>query len=129
MRLRSVSKAVSGADFLARLDPRARAIEEPSSLRAAEDRHQGSEHAGVAQPILAIVVSTARSLFRRRHLHAIGRRFILAVNFSPNCGYLERFVGRFASSALVVKAAISFVVSIGYFLTPKLTSVAVRVTD
>jgi hypothetical protein len=57
--LRSVSKTVSGTDFLARLDPRARAIEEPSSLRADEDRHQGSEHAGVAQPILAIVVSTA----------------------------------------------------------------------
>ena len=54
---------------------------------------------------------------------------LLAVIFSPIASRLERLVGRFASSALVVVTAIVVIAGIGYFLTIELTSVAVRITD
>jgi len=55
--------------------------------------------------------------------------FLLAVIFSPIASRLERFVGRFASSFLVVVTAIMVIAGIGYFLTVELTSVAVQITD
>jgi predicted PurR-regulated permease PerM len=54
---------------------------------------------------------------------------LLAVIFSPVASRLDRFVGRFVSAALVVVAAVTIVVGIGYFVTVELTSVAVQVTD
>jgi predicted PurR-regulated permease PerM/methanogenic corrinoid protein MtbC1 len=54
---------------------------------------------------------------------------LLAVIFSPIASRLERFVGRFASSFLVVVTAIMVIAGIGYFLTIELTSVAVQITD
>lgn len=54
---------------------------------------------------------------------------LLAVIFSPIASRLERFVGRFASSFLVVVTAIMVIAGIGYFLTVELTSVAVQITD
>jgi predicted PurR-regulated permease PerM/methanogenic corrinoid protein MtbC1 len=104
-------------------------MEEPSSLRANEDRHESPEQAGASQPILAIVISTAVLYFAKDIFMPLAVASLLAVIFSPIASHLERFVGRFASSALVVITAISFVVSIGYFLTLELTSVAVQVTD
>ena len=54
---------------------------------------------------------------------------LLAVIFSPIASRLDRFVGNFVSAALVVIAAVTIVVGIGYFLTVELTAVAVQVTD
>ena len=104
-------------------------MKEASLLRAEEDRQESSAHAGVSQPILAIVISTAVLYFAKDIFMPLAIASLLAVIFSPIAGHLERLVGRFASSALVVVTTISFVVSIGYFLTLELTSVAVQVTD
>jgi predicted PurR-regulated permease PerM len=104
-------------------------MDEASSVRADEDRLENSEQAGASKPILAIVISTAVLYFAKDIFMPLAVASLLAVIFSPIANHLERFVGRFASSALVVITAISFVVSIGYFLTLELTSVAVQVTN
>ena len=54
---------------------------------------------------------------------------ILAVIFSPIAGRLERFVGRFVSSALVVATTVVAIAMLAYFLVVQLTAVAVGVTD
>ncbi len=54
---------------------------------------------------------------------------ILAVIFSPIAGRLERFVGRFVSSALVVVTTVVAIAMLAYFLVVQLTAVAVGVTD
>jgi len=104
-------------------------MEETASLRVDEDHHQAAAYAGSSQPILAIVISTAVLYFAKDIFIPLAIASLLAVIFSPVANRLEQFLGRFASSALVVVAAISIVVSVGYFLTVELTSVAVRTTD
>src|SRR5271166_7147240 len=104
-------------------------MDEALSLKADQDRHETPVHASVSQPILAIVVSTAVLYFAKDIFIPLAIASLLAVIFSPVAGHLEHFVGRFASSAIVVVTAISIVVSMGYFLTVELTSVAVRITD
>ena len=54
---------------------------------------------------------------------------ILAVIFSNIASRLERFIGRFASSALVVATVVFAIVALTYFLAVQLTAVAVGVTD
>jgi predicted PurR-regulated permease PerM len=96
-------------------------MEEAASLRVDEDRHQPPIHTGASQTILAIVISTAVLYFAKDIFIPLAIASLLAVIFSPVAGRLEQFIGRFASSALVVVAAISIVVSVGYFLTVELT--------
>jgi len=104
-------------------------MEEASLLKADEDRHETPAQAGASQPILAIVISTAVLYFAKDIFIPLAIASLLAVIFSPVAGRLEHFIGRFASSALVVITAISIVVSMGYFLTVELTSVAVQTAD
>ncbi len=54
---------------------------------------------------------------------------ILAVIFSNIASRLEQFIGRFASSALVVITVVFAVAALTYFLAVQLTAVAVGVTD
>jgi predicted PurR-regulated permease PerM/methanogenic corrinoid protein MtbC1 len=104
-------------------------MDEALSLKADEDRRETPAHAGVSQPIVAIVVSTAVLYFAKDIFIPLAIASLLAVIFSPVAGHLEHLVGRFASSAIVVVTAISIVLSMAYFLTVELTSVAVRTTD
>ena len=90
------------------------------------DRDDGFE-GGVARPILAAIVATVVLHFAKDILLPLAMASILAVAFSPIAGRLERFVGRFLSAALVALSAIAAIGAIGYFLTVKLTSVAVDV--
>ena len=83
----------------------------------------------MAQPLLAVIVTTAVLYFARDILIPLAVAVLLAVIFSPIASRLERFVGRFASSFLVVVTAIMVIAGIGYFLTVELTSVAVQITD
>jgi predicted PurR-regulated permease PerM len=106
-------------------------VESPSTtlLPIEGDGDEGLEPGGAAQPILAVVITTAVLYIARDILIPLAVASLLAVIFSPIAGRLERFVGRFASSFLVVVTAIMFIVCIGYFLTVELTSVAVQITD
>ncbi len=54
---------------------------------------------------------------------------VLSVIFSPVATRLERFIGRFASSALVVATAVIAIAVLAYFLAVQLTAVAVNVTE
>ena len=54
---------------------------------------------------------------------------ILAVIFSNIASRLERFIGRFASSALVVATVVIAIVGLTYFLAVQLTAIAEGVTD
>jgi predicted PurR-regulated permease PerM/methanogenic corrinoid protein MtbC1 len=98
-------------------------------LPIGSDRDEGLEPRGAAQPLLAVIVTTAVLYFARDILIPLAVALLLAVIFSPIASRLERLVGRFASSFLVVVTAIMVIAGIGYFLTVELTSVAVQITD
>jgi predicted PurR-regulated permease PerM/methylmalonyl-CoA mutase cobalamin-binding subunit len=93
------------------------------------DRDDAAESGGATQPILAVIVTTAVLYLARDILIPLAVASLLAVFFSPIASRLERFVGRLASSLLVVVTAIVLIAGIGYFLTIELTSVAIRMTD
>jgi predicted PurR-regulated permease PerM/methanogenic corrinoid protein MtbC1 len=106
-------------------------LETPSTapFPIGSDRDEGREPGGAAQPLLAVIVTTAVLYFARDILIPLAVALLLAVIFSPIASRLERFVGRFARSFLVVVTAIMVIAGIGYFLTVELTSVAVQITD
>ena len=94
--------------------------------------HEQDERAdglGGAGPILAIILATVVLSLAKEILMPLTMAALLAVIFSPIASRLDRFVGNFISAALVVIAAVTIVVGIGYFLTVELTAVAVQVTD
>jgi predicted PurR-regulated permease PerM/methylmalonyl-CoA mutase cobalamin-binding subunit len=82
-----------------------------------------------ARPILAVIIATAVFALARTILLPLAMASILAVIFSPVASRLERYVGRLASAALVVLAAIAALAVIGYFVTVQLTAVALEVAD
>ena len=91
-----------------------------------DERPDGLRTAG---PIVAIILATVVLSYAKDILMPLTMAALLAVIFSPVASRLDRFVGRFVSAALVVVAAVTIVVGIGYFVTVELTSVAVQVTD
>ena len=91
-----------------------------------EERPDGLSSAG---PIVAIIIATVVLSFAKDILMPLTMAALLAVIFSPIASRLDRFVGTFVSAALVVIAAVTIVVAIGYFVTIELTSVAVQVSD
>src|SRR5216683_3721451 len=78
---------------------------------------------------VAVIVATAVLFFAREVLLPIAVAMVLAVIFSPIATRLERFVGRFVGSAMVVLAAIAAVGALGYFMTIELSQVAVEVAS
>lgn len=84
---------------------------------------------GAARTLLGIVIATAVLYFARDILMPLAMAAVLAVIFSPIAGRLERSIGRFASSALVVASAVIAIVALVYFLAVQLTSVAVGMTE
>jgi predicted PurR-regulated permease PerM len=104
-------------------------MEEPKSLANSsnDDNGDGFDGGRAARPFIGILVITAVVYFGKDILLPIAMAAILAVIFSPIANRLDRFVGRFASAAVVVLAAIAAVGAIAYFLTVELTSVAVEV--
>ena len=84
---------------------------------------------GAATPLLGIIIATAVLYFAKDVLMPLAMAGVLSVIFSPIATRLERFIGRFASSALVVATAIIAIAVLAYFLAVQLTAVAVNVTD
>jgi predicted PurR-regulated permease PerM len=81
-----------------------------------------------AIPALAIVVATM-ILYRGGDIFLpITIAIILAVIVTPLCSFLESYVGRFFSAALVVLVALGAVAAIGYFLSVEMTAVADKVS-
>jgi predicted PurR-regulated permease PerM/methylmalonyl-CoA mutase cobalamin-binding subunit len=93
------------------------------------DSDDDFEAGRAARPILAVIIATAVFALARTILLPLAMASILAVILSPVASRLERYVGRFASAALVVLAAIAAVAVIGYFVTVQLTAVALEVAD
>jgi predicted PurR-regulated permease PerM/methylmalonyl-CoA mutase cobalamin-binding subunit len=85
--------------------------------------------AGGARTLLAIIVATAVLYFAKDILMPLAMAAILAVIFSNIASRLERFIGRFASSALVVATVVIAIVALTYFLAVQLAAVAEGVTD
>jgi predicted PurR-regulated permease PerM len=80
-------------------------------------------------PASAIVVATM-ILYRGGDIFLpITLDIILAVMVSPFCSFLESYVGRFLSAALVVLVALGAVAAIGYFLSVEMTAIAIRFRD
>ena len=96
------------------------------AITSPEDRDDGFE-GGVTRPVLAMIVATIVLHYAKDLLLPLAMASVLAVAFSPIASRLEPFVGRFISAALLVLSAIAAMGAIGYFLTVKLTSVAVEV--
>jgi predicted PurR-regulated permease PerM/methylmalonyl-CoA mutase cobalamin-binding subunit len=108
------------------------AIVEESSTTPLIVEHQhdeGLDGGSSTAPVVTVIVATAVLYFARGILMPLTMAAVLAVIFSPIASRLERFVGAFASAALVVAATVTVVFGIGYFVTVELTSVAVQVTD
>jgi predicted PurR-regulated permease PerM/methylmalonyl-CoA mutase cobalamin-binding subunit len=82
-----------------------------------------------AGPILGIIIATAVLYFAKDILMPLAMAAILAVIFSNIASRLERFIGRFASSAVVVATVVGAIAALSYFLAIQLTTVAVGVTD
>jgi predicted PurR-regulated permease PerM/methylmalonyl-CoA mutase cobalamin-binding subunit len=106
-------------------------LQTPSTIPASigPDRDEELEPGGATQPILAVIVTTAVLYFARGILIPLAVASLLAVTFSPVAERLDRWVGRLASSALVVITAILLIVGVAYFLSVELTSAAVQITD
>lgn len=88
-----------------------------------------SSSLGAATPLLGIIIATAVLYFAKDVLMPLAMAGVLSVIFSPIATRLERFIGRFASSALVVATAVIAIAILAYFLAVQLTAVAVNVTD
>ena len=85
--------------------------------------------AGAARALLGIIIGTAVLYFAKDILMPLAMAAILAVIFSNLASRLERFIGRFASCALVVATVVIAIVALTYFLAVQLTAVAEGVTD
>jgi predicted PurR-regulated permease PerM/methylmalonyl-CoA mutase cobalamin-binding subunit len=91
--------------------------------------NEGLDEGSSTGPIVAVILATAVLYLAKDILMPLTMAALLAVIFSPIASRLERWVGSFVSAALVVVAAVTIVVGIGYFVTVELTSVAVQVTN
>ena len=98
-------------------------------LIAEHDQDERPDGLRTAGPIIAIILATVVLSYAKDILMPLTMAAMLAVIFSPIACRLERFVGSFVGAALVVIAAVTIVVGIGYFVTVELTSVAVQVAD
>ena len=85
-----------------------------------DERPDGLRSAG---PIVAIILATVVLSYAKDILMPLTMAALLAVIFSPIASRLDRLVGSFVSAALVVVAAVTIVVGIGYFVTVELTAV------
>ncbi|MGH7932375.1 MAG: AI-2E family transporter, partial [Candidatus Binataceae bacterium] len=92
------------------------------------DEHYGASSDRASRPIIAIIVVTAVLYFARQIFLPLAMASMLAVVFSPIAGRLERFVGRFMGSALVVLAGVAALAGMIYFFSVELASVAVEVS-
>ena len=106
------------------------AANNPATAPLSVERERDERHVreGAATPILAIIVATIVLYFAKEILIPLTMATVLAVIFSPLAARLERFVGNFASAAVVVFATVTLVIGIGYFVSVELTQVAVQVT-
>ena len=104
-------------------------ITQELSLDHEHDRDEEPETGGSAKGVIAVIVAIAVLYVAKDILLPLAIAALLAVVFTPIASRLERFVGRFASSALIVIAVVSSLVALGYFLTVQLTSVAVEMTE
>ena len=86
-------------------------------------------NSGVAQPILGVIIATAVLYFAKDILMPLAMAAVLAVIFSPIASRLDRYIGRLASSALVVATTAIAISLLTYFLVVQLTAVAVGLTD
>src|SRR5712672_2760207 len=98
----------------------------PLSFERERDYRHGRE--GAAMPIVAIIVATLVLYFAKDILIPLTMAALLAVIFSPLASRLARFVVNFFSAAVVVIAAVTLVIGIGYFVSVQLTQVAVQVS-
>jgi predicted PurR-regulated permease PerM/methanogenic corrinoid protein MtbC1 len=106
-------------------------LEQPDAIRPPvpledEDEDAGS---GAVQPVLGVILATAILYLAKDILMPLAMAAILAVIFSPIASRLDRFIGKFASSALVVVTTVVAIFLLAYFLVVQLTAVAVSVTD
>src|ERR1700704_4997423 len=99
-----------------------------SPLSVERERDYRHVREGAAMPIVAIIVATLVLYFAKDILIPLTMAALLAVIFSPLASRLERFVGNFFSAAVVVIAAVTLVIGIGYFVSVQLTQVAVQVS-
>jgi predicted PurR-regulated permease PerM/methylmalonyl-CoA mutase cobalamin-binding subunit len=99
-----------------------------SPLSGEREREYRHVREGAAMPIVAIIVATLVLYFAKDILIPLTMAALLAVIFSPLASRLERFVGNFFSAAVVVIAAVTLVIGIGYFVSVQLTQVAVQVS-
>jgi predicted PurR-regulated permease PerM/methylmalonyl-CoA mutase cobalamin-binding subunit len=106
------------------LPPQSSEVGEDSSTAPAS-----SSSSGAAAPLLGIIIATAVLYFAKDILMPLAMAGVLSVIFSPIATRLERFIGRFASSALVVATAVIAIAVLAYFLAVQLTAVAVNVTE
>ncbi|MFZ1887767.1 MAG: AI-2E family transporter [Candidatus Binataceae bacterium] len=106
------------------LPPQSREVGEDSSTAP-----ESSSSSGAAAPLLGIIIATAVLYFAKDILMPLAMAGVLSVIFSPVATRLERFIGRFASSALVVATAVIAIAVLAYFLAVQLTAVAVNVTE
>jgi predicted PurR-regulated permease PerM/methylmalonyl-CoA mutase cobalamin-binding subunit len=105
-------------------------LERPDTARPPLQLEEGDDSgSGAAQPILGVILATAVLYFARDILMPLAMAAILAVIFSPIASRLERLIGRFASSALVVATTVAAIAALTYFLVVQLTAVAVSMTD
>lgn len=106
------------------------AFEEPeTALPSPQLGEEDDFRSGAARPFLGIIVAAAVLYFAKDILMPLAMAAILAVIFSPIASRLERYIGRFASSAFVVVTAVSAIAVLTYFLAVQLTAVAVDVTE
>ncbi len=93
------------------------------------DHDDGVDSAPPTRTWVAVIVATAVFYLAREVLLPIAVAMVLAVIFSPIASRLERFVGHFVGSAMVVLAAIAAVGALGYFMTIELSEVAIEVAS
>jgi len=99
------------------------------SLSQPGDEDQDNLPLGAARPLLGIVIAAAVLYFAKDILMPLAMAAILAVIFSAIASRLEQFIGRFASSAVVVVTVVIAIAALTYFLAVQLTAVAVGVTE
>lgn len=87
------------------------------------------EASRATRSLVAIIVATAVLYLGREILAPIMAAIILAVIFSPIVSRLERYIGRVASSAVMVLVAIAVLGIAIYFVTVELTKVAAEVAS
>src|SRR5579864_5849280 len=97
--------------------------QEHTAAAANPDTTDGLAFVWTALPIAALVFATAVLSRGRDVLLPLTMAFILAVIFGPLANFLERFVSRTLSAALVVLLVIGAIGALGYFLAVELTAV------